>query len=107
MTPILLGPCRVLVDLLADRLEGAALQFEMILLQLGLDILDKQLVFLAVELALELGPLVIVDHRDEHLVDEAQVVVAHQDVVGLENGLGEGLQEGVVPALLLELLESL
>ena len=107
MTPVLPRPRRILVDLLADRLESAVLQFEMVLLQLGLDVLDEQLVFLAVELLLELGALVVVDHRDQHLVDEAQVVVTHQYVVGLENSLSKWLQKRVIPSLLLEFLEGL
>lgn len=107
MTLVLPRPRRVLVDLLADRLESAILQFEMILLQLGLDVLDEQLVFLAVELLLELSALVVVDHRDQHLVHEAQVVVTHQYVVRLENSLSKWLQKRVISSLLLEFFKGL
>jgi hypothetical protein len=103
----LLAAGGLLVDLLADCLEGAVLDPEVVLLQLGLDVLDEQFVALHVQFLLEDGLLVVVDDGDEQFVDEAHVVVAHQDVVGLVDGLHERVQEGLQPALALEPLQRL
>ena len=92
---VLLGAGGVLVDLLADCLEGAVLYLIEVLLQLLGDVDDEQLIALQMELILEVAFVVVVDDGDEHLVDEAQVVEAHEYVVGLVDGLDEGVEEGL------------
>lgn len=45
--------------------------------------------------SLELFLVLVVDYRDEELVDEIEVVVAHEDIGGLVYCIQEGREEGL------------
>jgi hypothetical protein len=97
----------LLVDGMTDGNEGAVIDFEEVVLQLVLDILDQKLIPLFSQFLLELLLLLFIDDGDEHLVDKPQIVAAHQDVFSVVDGLGEGLQQGAGLGLLFEEFEGL
>ena len=69
--------------------EGTILDGEVILLKFVLDVLNEPLVSDISQLFFKFVFLFIVYYRNEDLVDESQTVVAHKNVVCVEDGLGE------------------
>jgi len=97
----------ILIDSLTDVNEGAVFYLEIVLLQFALDIFDQQLIADASQLLLKLCLLVVINDGYQDFVDESQTVAAHEDVISVIDSLSKGLEEGVMPILLFEQLETL
>ena len=92
------------VNSLADSNKGAALNCKVVVLQLVLDILNDKLISLPAQLLLKLLLLLLIDNGYEQLIDKPEVVAAHEDIIGVVDGVGERLQQRAVFCLLFEQL---
>jgi hypothetical protein len=74
----------------------------MAILQFSLDVLYQHIVPLGVQFLHKFLFLRVIDDRNQDLIHKPKVVIAHEDIIGLEDSLCEGLEKRHIASFLLE-----